>query len=82
MFFNTSLNIDLRKYIIKLSGQCVFLLDPTPGTANKEERMRCYYYILTQIEENIIKVVRLKHPNYEVKHWHHCITDNVPSCSR
>jgi hypothetical protein len=44
--------------------------------------MKHYYRTLTQIEENITKVVRLKHPNYEVKHWHHCIVDNVPSCSR
>jgi hypothetical protein len=58
------------------------VLDPTPGTTNKGERMKRYYRTLTQIEENITKVVRLKHPNYKVKHWYHCITDNVPSCSR
>jgi hypothetical protein len=61
----------------------VFVLDPTPGTANKGEHMKHYYRTITQIEENIIKVVRLKpNPNYEVKQWHHCITDNVSSCSR
>jgi hypothetical protein len=55
----------------------------SPGTANKGEHMKHYYRTITQIEENIIKVVRLKpNPNYEVKQWHHCITDNVSSCSR
>jgi hypothetical protein len=71
-----------RIFALNLLDKCVFVLDPTPGTANKGERMKRYYRTLTQIEENITKVVRLKHPNYEVKHWHHCIADNVPSCSR
>jgi hypothetical protein len=71
-----------RIFALNLLDKCVFVLDQTPGTANKEERMRRYYHTLTQIEENITKVVRLKHPNYEVKHWHHCITYDVPSCSR
>jgi hypothetical protein len=71
-----------RIFALNLLDKCVFVLDPTPGTTNKGERMKRYYRTLTQIEENITKVVRLKHPNYKVKHWYHCITDNVPSCSR
>jgi hypothetical protein len=69
----------LSNFCFKFAGQ---VCHPTSRTANKEEQMRRYYRTLTQIEENIIKVVRLKHPNYEVKHLHHCIAHNVSSCSR
>jgi hypothetical protein len=44
--------------------------------------MKHCYRTLTQIEENITKVVRFKHPNYEVKYSYHCIADNAPSHSR
>jgi hypothetical protein len=65
-----------------LRDLCVFILDPTPEIADKREQMKHYSHTLMQIEENIAKVVRLKHPNYEVKHWDHCIVDNVPYGSR
>jgi hypothetical protein len=57
-----------RIYAINLKDKCIWILDPTPGSAYKGERLKHYSRTLKQIEENIIKVVRLKHLNYEVKH--------------
>jgi hypothetical protein len=44
--------------------------------------MKRFSHALKQIEDNIARVVRLKHSNYEGKIWQHCITNNVPSASR
>jgi hypothetical protein len=69
-------------YAINLKDKGIWILDSTPGSVDKGEQLKRFSHTLKQIEENIIKVVRLKHPNYEVKHWYHCITDNVSSGSR
>jgi hypothetical protein len=69
-------------YVVNLKDKCIWILDPTLGRADKGERLKRYSRTLKQIEENIIKIVRLKHPNYEVKHGYHCITDNVYFGSR
>jgi hypothetical protein len=58
----------LSEFCFKPVGQVCLRTDPTPETANKGEHMKRYYRILTQIEKNITKVVRLKHPNYEVNY--------------
>jgi hypothetical protein len=64
-------------------GYYIFILDlTTTRIIHKEERMKRFSRALKQIEENIAKVVRLKHSNYEGKIWQYCITDNVPSASR
>jgi hypothetical protein len=55
-------------YAVNLKDTCIWILDPTPGNANEGEGLKRYSHTLKQIEENVIKVVRLKHPNYEVKH--------------
>jgi hypothetical protein len=52
------------------------------GIINKEDQMKRFSRALKQIEENIARVVRLKHSNYEGKLWQHCIADYVPSASR
>jgi hypothetical protein len=69
-------------FAVNLNDKCVFILDPTPGSADKGEQLKCYSRTLKQIEENIIKIMRLKHPHYEVKHSYDCIVDNIRSSSR
>jgi hypothetical protein len=69
-------------YDVNLKDKCIWILDLTSGSANKGEWLKRYSHTLKQIEENVIKVMRLKHLNYEVKHLYHCITDNVSSGSR
>jgi hypothetical protein len=72
-----------RVFIVNLRDNHIFILDPTmTGIVDKEDRMKRLSHALKQIEENIERVVRLKHSNYEGKIWQHCIADNVPSASR
>jgi hypothetical protein len=72
-----------RVFALNLRDSRIFILDPmTIGIIDKEDRMKRFSRALKQIEENIARVVRLKHSNYEGKIWQHCITDNVPSASR
>jgi hypothetical protein len=72
-----------RVFTLNLRDRCIFILDPTTtGIVDKEDRMKRFSRALKQIEENIARIVRLKHSNYKGKIWQHCITDNVPSASR
>jgi hypothetical protein len=72
-----------RVFALNLRDSRIFILDPTTiGIVDKEYRMKWFSHALKQIEENIARVVRLKHSNYEGKIWQHCIADNVPSASR
>jgi hypothetical protein len=51
-----------RIYAVNLNDKCIWILDSlTPRSADKGEQMKRYFHTLKQIEENIIKVVRLKH---------------------
>jgi hypothetical protein len=70
-------------FTLNLRDSQIFILDPmTTGIIDKEDWMKRFSRALKQIEENIARVVRLKHSNYEGKIWQHCITDNVLSASR
>jgi hypothetical protein len=70
-------------FALNLRDSHIFILDPmTTGIIDKEDWMKRFSRALKQIEENIARVVRLKHSNYEGKIWQHCITDNVLSASR
>jgi hypothetical protein len=72
-----------RVFALNLRDSHIFVLDPTTiGIVDKEDRMKQFSRALKQIEQNIARVVRLKHSNYEGKIWQHYITDNVPSASR
>jgi hypothetical protein len=72
-----------RVFTLNLRDSHIFILDPTTtGIVNKEDRMKRFSRALKQIEENIPRVVRLKHSNYDGKIWQYYITDNVPSASR
>ena len=71
-------------FALNVRNKHVFVLDPTPGTTNKGERLTRYVRRIMQIEQNIKSVVKLKHPNCEdiiAKPWNHFIADNVPFCS-
>jgi hypothetical protein len=70
-------------FVLNLRDSRIFILDPTTtAIVDKEDRMKRFSRALKQVEENIARVVRLKHSNYEGKIWQHCITDNVPYFSR
>jgi hypothetical protein len=57
-----------RVFTPNLRDSHIFILDPTTiGIVNKEDGMKQFSHALKQIEENITKVVRLKHSNYEGK---------------
>jgi hypothetical protein len=72
-----------RVFTLNLTDSRIFILDPTTTRiVHKEDRMKRFSRALKQIEENIARVVRLKHLNYEGKIWQHCITNNIPSASR
>jgi hypothetical protein len=72
-----------RVFALNLRDSRIFILDPmTTKIIDKEDRMKRLSHALKQIEENIARVVRLKHSNCEGKILYHCITDNVPSASR
>jgi hypothetical protein len=72
-----------RIFALNLRDSRIFILDPTTtGIVDKEDRIKRFSRALKQIEENLARVVRLKHSNYEGKIWQHCITDNIPSASR
>jgi hypothetical protein len=70
-------------FALNLRDSHIFLLDPTTtGIVDKEDRMKRFSRALKLMEENIARVMRLKHSNHEGKIWQHCITDNVPSTSK
>jgi hypothetical protein len=70
-------------FALNLRDSRIFILDlMTTGIIDKEDRMKRFSRALKQIEENIVRVMRLKHSNYEERIWQHCITDNVLSASR
>jgi hypothetical protein len=72
-----------RVFALNLRDSHIFILDPTTaGIVDKEDWMKRFSRALKQIEENITRVVRLKHSNYEGKIRQHCITNNVSSTSR
>jgi hypothetical protein len=72
-----------RVFTLNLRDSHIFILGPmTIRIIDKEDWMKRFSHALKQIEENIARVVRLKHSNYEGKIWQHCITDNVSSASR
>jgi hypothetical protein len=72
-----------RIFALNLRDSRIFILDPTTtGIVDKEDRIKRFSRALKQIEENLARVVRLKHSNYEGKIWQHCIADNIPSASR
>jgi hypothetical protein len=72
-----------NKQGLNLRDSRIFILDPmTTWIIDKEDQMKRFSHALKQTEENIARVVRLKHSNYEGKIWQHCITDNVTSASR
>jgi hypothetical protein len=72
-----------RVFTLNMRDSRIFILDPTTtGIVDKEDWMKRFSRALKQIEENIARVVKLKHSNYEGKIWQHRITDNVPSASR
>jgi hypothetical protein len=72
-----------RIFALNLRDSHIFILDPTTtGIVDKEDRIKLFSRALKQIEENLARVVRLKHSNYEGKIWQHCIADNIPSASR
>jgi hypothetical protein len=72
-----------RIFALNLRDSRIFILDlTTTGIVDKEDRIKRFSRALKQIEENLARVVRLKHSNYEGKIWQHCITDNIPSASR
>jgi hypothetical protein len=57
-----------RVFTLNLRDSRIFILDPTTtGIIDKEDRMKRFSHALKQIEENIARVVRLKHSNYEGK---------------
>jgi hypothetical protein len=71
-----------RVFALNLRDRGTFILDlTTTEIVDKEDRMKPFSRALKQIEENIARVVRLKHSNYEGMIWEHCIADNVPSAS-
>jgi hypothetical protein len=70
-------------FALNLRDGRIFILDPTTtGIVDQEDRMKRFSRTLKQIEENIEKVMRLKHSNNEGKIWQYCIVDNVPSAFR
>jgi hypothetical protein len=72
-----------RVFTLNLRDSRIFILGPmTIRIIDKEDWMKRFSRAPKQIEENIARVVRLKHSNYEGKIWQHCITDNVSSASR
>jgi hypothetical protein len=72
-----------RVFTLNMRDSRIFILDPTTtGIVDKEDWMKRFSRALKQIEENIARVVKLKHSNYEGKIWQHRIADNVPSASR
>jgi hypothetical protein len=53
-----------RVFTLNLRDSIIFILDlRTIGIVNKEDRMKRFSRALKQIEENIARVVRLKHSN-------------------
>jgi hypothetical protein len=59
-----------RVFALNFWDSSIFILDPmTTRIIDKEDRMKQFSRVLKQIEENIARVVRLKHLNYEGKIW-------------
>ena len=57
-------------FTLNLRDSHIFILDPTTtGIIDKEDWMKRFSHALKQIEENIARVVRLKHSNYKGKIW-------------
>jgi hypothetical protein len=57
-----------RVFALNLRDSHIFILDTTTtGIVEKEDWMKQFSHALKQIEENIARVVRLKHSNYEGK---------------
>jgi hypothetical protein len=51
-----------RVFALNFRNSHIFILDPTTTEiVNKEDRMKRFSRALKQIEENIARVVRLKH---------------------
>jgi hypothetical protein len=59
-----------RVFALNFWDSSIFILDPmTTRIIDKEDRMKQFSRVLKQIEENIARVVTLKHLNYEGKIW-------------
>jgi hypothetical protein len=55
-------------FALNLRDSHIFLLDPTTtGIVDKEDRMKRFSRALKLMEENIARVMRLKHSNHEGK---------------
>jgi hypothetical protein len=56
-----------RVFSLNLRYSRIFILDPTTtGIVDKEDRMKWFSRALKRIEENIARIVRLRHSNYVV----------------
>jgi len=74
-----------RVFACNVRNKKIYVLDPAPGTTNKQENIDRCIRTIKQIQQNLTSVVKRVHQDYDEKipkSWESFIANNVPPCSK